>query len=226
MARIKKIKTEEILSFVDQYMLEHPDEKITLPKVGDFIRSKGHNVADYLIRRDKQAVQYIHEKKCGSLEVALQTVAVYQTLDVEGFLDRNKSPVMLKKALTERDRYYKGIALSATKLFNQYNALRQELESEKHKILNLEKTNADLMLRIKKGEERKTNETIFKLEQIIATYIYPEIANELLRKEGLIDFVGNRVNASAVEKEKVDANTNVVSKADSLAARLMKGFDD
>ena len=226
MARMKKICTGEILAFVDQYMLENPDEKITLPKLGEFIRSQGRNVADYLIRRDKQAVQYIQEKRHGSLEVALQTVAVYQILDVDNFLDRNKSPVKLKTALMERDRYYKGIALSATKLFKQYDALRQELESEKQKSASLEKANADLKQRLKKGEERKTNETINKLKQIIKTYVYPEIANEILQKEGLIDFVGNRVNTSVFEKEKVDVNTDVLSKAESIAARLMKGFDE
>lgn len=226
MGRKRKIETDEMLSFVDQYRMEYPDEKITPPKLGRYIRNQGRDIPDHLIRRDGLVTRYIEEKNQGSINIALQTVSSYKTIDVDCFLDKNRTQSRLKKALMERDRYYNNVAQSAAKIFKQYKSVVEELESEKQKTARLEMLYSDLQQKKQKKSEATTNKTIHALSKIIKTHIYPEIANELLRKAGLIDFSGDRVFPDSVLEETVDVQTDVIDKADSISARLMKGFED
>lgn len=225
MPRRKLIETAELIALVDQYQVEFPDEKIKISKLGQFIRGKGYPVEDYLIRRNQEAVQYIESKNIQSPETMFQTVSVYRSLDVDSFLNKNCSQTLLRKALIERDRYYSNIAASAAVCFKKYQEMKEQYENLVQKCLALEEKNDALQQKQQKKADRQAEKTIKTLQGILRTNVYPEIANELLRRDGLVDFPGNRVMSDAVADETIDARTEVHDKFRDIAAKLMEGFN-
>lgn len=225
MPRRKLIETAELKTLVDCYQADYPDEKIKIPKFGQYIRDKGYAIKDYLIRRDEDVVQYIESKNIQSPEAMLTTVSVYRNLDVDNFLEKNCSQTLLRKALIERDRYYSNIAASAAVCFKKYREMKEQNEKLAQKCALLEEKNDAIQQKQQKKADRQAQEAIRILQGIIKTNVYPEIANELLRKDGLIDFTGNHLMTEAVTDETVGARTDVHDKIKDITAKLMKGFN-
>ena len=62
MARKVKIDTETLISLVGQFYDERCDNNpaaLKIPAIGEYIRSQGYDVADYLIRRNQEVRNYI-----------------------------------------------------------------------------------------------------------------------------------------------------------------------
>lgn len=55
MARKIKIESDTLISLIEQFYAEKCDgdaEQLKIPQIGEYVRSKGYDVADYLIRRN------------------------------------------------------------------------------------------------------------------------------------------------------------------------------
>ena len=85
----------------------------------------------------------------------------------------------MKRALVEISQYYKKIANIAASYKQEADKLRS-LNSE------LQSTNEDLKQKLQR--ENELSDENQKLLQIIKTSVYPEIANELLKEEGLLKY--------------------------------------
>ncbi|HEM4177518.1 TPA: hypothetical protein U1W74_001950 [Streptococcus suis] len=181
MARKRLISSEDLLDLLEQYLISHCSRDPNLVKIskfGDFVRKNGFpEVTDTTIRRNKQFRNKLEEYQSDYEDESYQTVISYKTLDVENFILRNRNPIALRAALTELSQYYKKIADLAISYKQQADSLREEYNALKTECEELKTT---------LSEDNVLQEENQKLRGIINTSVYPEIANQLLRADGLL----------------------------------------
>lgn len=81
-------------------------------------------------------------------------------------------------------------------------------------------------------ELKKKNETIRKLKNVLDDYVYPDAANAILKKEGILEVANSLVPEDVIESKTVSANTDInevpdkkLSKYD-LVNSILGGFDE
>lgn len=150
----------------------------------------------------------------------------------------------LREALINRDRYYADIAARATEAIHEKNECLEKMKKSdaevtklKEKLKKMEE-NQDTA-RIDNSELKRKDEVITALKNIIDDYIYPNAANAILRKEGILKIENNIIDDKAIDKQMMNANTNIdegdieknVEKEDGKSKytsinSLLGGFDD
>ena len=89
----------------------------------------------------------------------------------------NRTPNAIRTGLSELNLYYKKVAEAALEFKNENVKLQDENEELKEQIQQL----------LQKETSRKALETEnIKLRALIKSSVYPEIANELLKEEGIL----------------------------------------
>lgn len=228
MGRKKIIETEQLIGLVDEFyykVCKGNADKLKIPEIGQYVRSNGYpELKDYVIRRNEQVITHIEELKQTSEKKELSLVVAYKTIDIENFINTNRSDTKMKKALSELNMYYKTICDAAT-LINEKAKRSESKRKELEKKLN--ETQAELeILRTKnanlENEKKQLSAENKKLKQIINTYVYPEIANELLAKEGLLQNTAGIVIEDAVEENLVKPETTVRSDSNVIKGMFNK----
>ena len=225
MARKKSISDDELIHLFEQYLISQCSCDLSLvkiPRFGDYVRNHGYqNVADTTIRRNKRFRDFLKESEIKYQDENYETVITYKTIDPDNFIAKNRTPRSMKRALVEISQYYKKIANIAASYKQEADKLRA-LNSE------LQSTNEDLKQKLQR--ENELSDENQKLLQIIKTSVYPEIANELLKEEGLLKYsqkvisedflVDNIITAESeidfhsggfIEQENPQKSTKVVS---------------
>ena len=179
----KVTSNEELIHLVDEYAFDHPGQKIKIPAFGKYIRSKGFPVEDHTIRRYKDCTAYINSINAKTSEDAENELVTYKTIDADEFLDANKTRSALKKALIERDSYYLRIAYNAVNAINEKKSLEKECSDKDAMIAELE--GKIKKLKSKVTDCKNLEETNKVLKRILDDYVYPDIANIILEKEGV-----------------------------------------
>ena len=171
MSRTKTYNTKEVIGYLNEYRIENPGLKISIPKFGTYIAAK--------------ATEAIHEK-----DVCLEK---------------------MKKSEAE-----------TAKLKEQLKKMEEKQEATK----------------VNDSELKKKDEIITALKSIIDDYIYPNAANAILRKEGILQIENNIIDDEVIDKQMMDANTSIdddnteeAEKRDTKSKyasvdSLLGGFDD
>ena len=227
MARRAKIDSDTLISLIDQFYAEKCDGNtglLKIPQIGEYVRSKDYDVADYLIRRSDDAIAYIKKLQESTEETHVHTVAVYRDLDMDAFLMKNNTKEKIKVALKERENYYREITNSATYSFKENKRLEQQVNELKVKNKKLEEELESLE---SKGtnlgkDNRNYKAENQKLREIIKTYVYPEIANELLKKQGLLKDNPGVIKLDELESEIATAETDITG----IKSNIVKGLFD
>ena len=217
MGRKRYITDDELIILSDKYLYEKCEgnpEFFKIPEFGNYLRENGYpEVKDYIIRRSEPAMEHIYSLQDNQENRDLSTLAVYKTLDVDAFLTRNNSMSALKKSLTELSMYYKRVVESSSRVHkNGKEAIQRYKQTEK----NFKKLSAEFET-LKEKEEQLTQQikTLKKenktLQTIIDTYVYPEIANELLQQHGLIKETQGLIDTTAIEKHIIKSDTEIKS---------------
>ncbi len=214
MARRAKIDSDTLINLIDQFYAEKCDGDAGLLKIlqiGEYVRSKGYDVADYLIRRNEKAKVYIKKLKESTEEIHIYTVAVYRDMDLDAFLMKNNTKEKLKKALKERENYYREVTNSASYSFKENKRLNLQVKELNKQIIELKQ---ELKTAVSKGvdigsENRNYKSENLKLRKIIDTYVYPEIANQLLQQQGLMKNTAKIINSEVIENEIVTPETDI-----------------
>ena len=182
MARRKHIEDVEIIEHFEKYLQEECSNNVTLfkiPRFGDYLRKNGFpSVADTTLRRNTGFREVLAERKAkyDEEEEEYRTVITYKTIDVDSFMATNRTPNAIRTGLSELNLYYKKVAEAALEFKNENEKLQDETEKLKEQIQQL----------IQKETSRKALETEnIKLRALIKSSVYPEIANELLKEEGI-----------------------------------------
>lgn len=183
MARRKHIEDVEIIEHFEKYLQEKCSNNITLfkiPRFGDYLRNNGFpSVADTTLRRNTGFREVLAERKAkyDEEEEEYRTVITYKTIDVDSFMATNRTPNAIRTGLSELNLYYKKVAEAALEFKNENEKLQDENEELKEQIQQL----------LQKETSRKALETEnIKLRALIKSSVYPEIANELLKEEGIL----------------------------------------
>lgn len=183
MARRKHIEDVEIIEHFEKYLQEECSNNVTLfkiPRFGDYLRKNGFpSVADTTLRRNNGFRELLAERKAKyeEEEEEYRTVITYKTIDVDSFMATNRTPNAIRTGLSELNLYYKKVAEAALEFKNENEKLQDENEELKEQIQQL----------LQKETSRKALETEnIKLRALIKSSVYPEIANELLKEEGIL----------------------------------------
>lgn len=182
MARRKHIEDVEIIEHFEKYLQEECSNNVSLfkiPRFGDYLRKNGFpSVADTTLRRNTSFREVLAERKAKyDEEEEYRTVITYKTIDVDSFMATNRTPNAIRTGLSELNLYYKKVAEAALEFKNENVKLQDENEELKEQIQQL----------LQKETSRKALETEnIKLRALIKSSLYPEIANELLKEEGIL----------------------------------------
>ena len=193
MARPKSFKEDELIALINEYYLKYPNMTIKVSNLERYANAHGHpEFKSHSIRRCPRAKQYIDQINANNQVTLETTIVTWRQLDVDAFLNLNRSRSDLKNALIQRDNYYGEVCRSAGEF-----------------------------LRDKKQ---------------LDTYVYPDIANEILKKEGLGSLFGLYITPESVESEmitpesvlEITSNQNISDEDDTVDSiqDLMGGFDD
>jgi hypothetical protein len=194
MARPKKAVTSDMLRVVDSFYEKHGDaSKLKFKSLETHAASLGIDAKEYDFRRDdsvKRRIAEINEmRKTFGLSFA------YKTLDADALIYANPTRASLKAALVELDNSWREIYERAVELSSENtdlmskrhsimrdaDVLRIEVASLKNNINELNRQSADLLT-----ENRY-------LKSALESWLYPDIANEILRREGVVGYADANV---------------------------------
>lgn len=231
MGRKKLIEDDALIQMIDRYLkfdCDNRTDQLKIPAIGEYIRKNGYpDFQDYLLRRNETASEYMRQLKECYKESSVMITSTYKTLDVDEFLEKNSSRKAMKKALSELSMYYKTIAESASLIQKEHKELkRQRTEAQKqastHK-LEFEQMKADYDKILKEKKELMSELKIYK--KVVNDYVYPEVANELLKKTGLITKTADIVTPEVIERSLIKADTKVKSQSGTIK-ELFRRFDE
>lgn len=227
MARKTKIDTDTLISLVGQFYAEKCNNNpvaLKIPAIGEYIRAKGYDVADYLIRRNQDVRDYITKLQDNTEETYINSVSVYRDMDINAFVEKNNTPSKLIKAIKERENYYREVTTSAAYCFQENKKLQRKLHDMEKRIKELEasmiKDEGIYSETSRLYKELKTEN--IQLRNIVDTYVYPEIANELLKKQGLLKATAGIVDVEKVEESIISSDTDVAQ----IQNNVLKGLFD
>ena len=229
MARPRSFTEDELIALINEYYLEYPNRMIKTSDLERYARTHGHpNFKAYSIRRCAKAKQYIDQTNDNNQATLETTIVTWRQLDVDAFLNLNRSRSDLKNALIQRDNYYGEVCRSAGEFLRDKERLEAKITRMNSEINNLKNTNKI---------NRYSQEMLSKMKKVLDTYVYPDIANEILKKEGLDSLFSLYVNPESVESELItpesileigDNQTTTSDEDDTVDSiqDLMGGFDD
>lgn len=225
MARNKSIDSEELIRLLEEYRSEHYNKMIKIPDFGAYIRGRGYDVQDYTIRRDNKFREYLEKVNKEKEEELYNDLVTYQTIDAEAFIKTNGTRDKMKKALENRDAYYAKIAVNAMKAIEDKRKAQAELDKTKKEIEELEGRLNKVQAKMDDEKLREKDEIIRKLKGILTEYIYPDVANAFLEKEGILDVVNEIVSGEQLKNVTMDADTNINKFKHDSVNKLMDGFE-
>lgn len=215
MARPKKIQSETLIKLIHQYYQDN-DKNPKLLRYSDiagYLQQSGYDIKEYDIRRNKEVSTFIKQLiENTSLQYQINKVFVFKNLDVDEFIKKNSSLPALKKALVERDCYYHKLYEAVCNFNNEHTALKNKILNLEHEISLLiqENThiNAQKVSYIDSLHNLKTENKM--LRNILKTNVYPEIANKLLKEQGLIKG-GDEIISAESHKQLISDSTSIIS---------------
>lgn len=227
MPRQKSIETEELQKLLSEYIIENAGEPVTIPEFGSYVRKQGYSVGDYTIRRNAKVREAIDAANRTDEAKVLNDLVAYKTIDVDAFLKKNNTMDRLRSSIAGLDRYYADICAKAAAAIRKKQEVQNENARLEARISELESRLENMQARADKADIRAKNQAIAKLKTILETYVYPEAANELLKKEGILETVNSVVESGLMEKKTIKADSDIteISKYSGVN-KLFGGFDD
>lgn len=193
MARPKKTNIE-IKELIEEYWINICDRNITKLKytmIANYCKKRGIKIEAYDIRRSPEAIEYIESLKQEQFArfPTGETTIIFQTLDVNKFLEKYNDKYKLRKALSERDAYYADICNGAVAHLQQKDAMEKRLKRLKGEKKEIEEsvTRLQAVEECLHKENKMLKEQCNQMMNILKTNVYPEIANELLRESKLLE---------------------------------------
>lgn len=219
MARRKHIEDVEIIEHFEKYLQEECSNNVSLfkiPRFGDYLRKNGFpSVADTTLRRNTSFREVLAERKAKyDEEEEYRTVITYKTIDVDSFMATNRTPNAIRTGLSELNLYYKKVAEAALEFKNENVKLQDENEELKEQIQQL----------LQKETSRKALETEnIKLRALIKSSVYPEIANELLKEEGILQSEQQVITDEFMANNILTADSEINFHSDTTNSKDDKG---
>lgn len=214
MGRKADYTQEELNGWLNKYLVEKCNSDtalLSIPKLGQYLRENGVDIADYTLRRNLILRNKIDEYKNNFHADLEEIVFGYKTLDVDLFLNNNTSKSALKESLIALDNTYNRSMIAAMQFAKEnkkFKTKNEELKEKNDELENELKVVKDDLEDDKKQllELKRENQ---KLKRLIKDYVYPEIANELLKQEGIVFETAGIVKEDAVQDKLVREETDI-----------------
>ena len=189
MGRKKKNDSGKLAALAREYYEKEAfgnPKKLKCSNFARYAREHGCNAQAYDFRRDREVRAFMDEVLGGhedADEYPLQ--AVYRNLDIDALLLTSRSMEDFKRTLREMDAYWhrvydaavKAETESRTGISGEAEALH---ESMRRKVSSLETELAET-----ERARTKLEEECRYLRHVLKKYLYPAVAEELLRRENL-----------------------------------------
>ena len=230
MGRKKLIEDSELIKYIERCFYEELNsnpKKLTASEISRYLKRNGMDIEARIIARNPVAMGHIESLKATHdyISPSIRSI-VFKPLDAEEFVKSNTSKEKIKKALIERDLYYKNISDYAATAKNEKKWAEEKCRNTESKLVALMKK---LETVEKKCNELKDENKVLKnnnmlLKRTLEDYVYPSIATELLKKEGYItEDVEPPVKIEKIEEKVISADTDIRS---FLVRDMADEFDD
>ncbi|WP_449457268.1 hypothetical protein [Streptococcus suis] len=158
------------------------------------------------MRRNKKFRITIEKRKAEAEDEEFQTIITYKTLDIDSFMMTNRTPRAIRSALVELNKCYKRIVEVALKYKDEAEVL----------VIENKKLQEQLQTATSNSEERKALiDENNALKSIIKTTVYPEIANELLKAEGLLKSENRIISEEYLASQIITADSKIDFQSES-----------
>lgn len=191
MARPRKTDSFVLLQIIEDFYEKNGDgafAKLKYRRLEQYAAEKGCAAKEYDFRRDNTVRKRIDElrKLAESPSCGASTVA-YKTLDYDGIIKNCSTIEELRSRMLDMDRYWKRVYDAAVSSSAEIAELTLEKGRMVTELMRLEKENAEL----KSGQAGSVRDVHALqrenayLRRMLRTYLYPELAGELLRENNL-----------------------------------------
>ncbi len=231
MGRRKLVTDEKLIELIGKYYVEKGNSNpktLKISLIGKYIRDTyDENVTDTVIRRSGEAVQYIDKLKSDAARDERTIIAVYRPIDVEKIIDEGGSTTSLRNKLSAINAYNKDLVTSVSRILEQETTRDKKIADLEVKLKNLTQENA-LLIQEKdalKAGIKQRDARIKELENYINNTVYPEIANELLKKDKFLSNTANVINEKTSSKP-IDANTKIARFKTDVINTLLQNIEE
>lgn len=201
MARPKKLSTEKMLRIIDAYYEDCGDpSRLRFSLIEEYAAAIGIDVKAYDFKRDNLVRQRIDELKAITFGQAAEPAITYKSIDVDALLNRNHTTESLKTSLLEIDASWRLVYERAAVLSTKNKTLMVETLSLNKTIKTLAADKEALEARVQ-ALKRDFNTLLLEnryLKNALKNYLYPAIANEILKIEGSLESVDTSVTENAM----------------------------
>ncbi len=233
MARPPKLKSEEMLSIVNSFFENNGNPgMLKYSHLETYAVSLGVEVKAYDFRRN-QAVRQRMEELRQSVEIGEAGIIAYKNLDVDAILNRNRTKEMLRNSLLELDKSWRRIYDKAADLSKNNKILMSDNFAKNQIIESL--TIAKHALEAENKSIKAESSTVILenryLRKALKQYLYPAVANEILKNENVLESVDTEVMPETIDSladsvvpasfsSSIAADRDMVSREEALIIRM------
>ena len=241
MARPRKADADELIQLVDYYFTTEAagdPSKLKCSFLERFAARNGKDIKAYDFRRYPEVRERMEELKAMVLnENGMQMLKgnSYKSLDIASVLKARRDPDELRKVLGEMDTYWKQV-------YEKCISLSRENIEFQNTIRQLKNDNSAFAQSVQ-AKETDTGRILWEknklaaenryLRKMLKTYLYPAVANEILKQENLLENPDTEVTEAAMERmadagippsfsKAVSADRKMRSREEELLQRMWK----
>lgn len=208
MARPKKTESDELVAVVDSFFTTEAagnPAKLKYSLLEGYAARIGKQIKAYDFRRDEMVRKRIGELKqlVGDENgMGIQLGNPYKNLDIPGIMKARRDPDELRAVLGELDSYWQYIYESTVEIRKEAGRNAEESKKLKEKCEDLKSENEKTREEISSARTQVGKLTIENryLRKMLRTYLYPALANEILREENQLQNPDTEVTPQAKEK--------------------------
>ena len=167
----------------------------------EYAVSCGFDIRAYDFRRNEQVRERINELRGLSLLHTKSVGVAYKNLDVDSFLNNAKNRESLKNSLIELDKSWQSIYHSYVLISKKNEEMSKNIQQKTIEIeaiaLNSSKS-AEKVSQLKSECKELIIQNRY-LKKMIRQYLYPAIANEILKSEQVLEQIGTDISPEALE---------------------------
>lgn len=191
-----------MLQIVNDYYESCGDaERLKCSLLEEYAVSRGFDVKAYDFRRNAEVRRRIDELRDLALLPTEAGSIAYKSLDVDALIGKARNREALKNSLIELDETWRRIYGRAVALSHRNDALVKEVQQN---ALDIELQNRLVTdLSEKAAAMRAENKNMLLenryLKKMVKSYLYPAVANEILKNENVLEQSDTEVTQAAMD---------------------------
>jgi hypothetical protein len=189
-----------MLRVLESYIKKHGDtSKLKCSNLEKYAATLGIDVKAYDFRRDEAVRRRMDELIDNTANDRISALT-YKNLDADALITNHPTRATLKAALLELDANWRRVYERSVAVSAENTALLSENDSKKRAIAELSDEIAAAQTELKSLERLSAEQQseIRYLRSVLEKYLYPALADELLRRDGVLSEVDTQVSETAI----------------------------